>query len=136
MNGSTATTGIVLVTHGTIGRALIDVAEFILGQSLAEIGFVSFRQPALAETGDREILEALERANRGQGVLVMTDIGGASPHNQVALLLPNPGLALLSGLNLAMLIRAWNYRDRPPAELREIAAKGAVREIGAGKMRL
>lgn len=131
MSRSAGKTGLVIVTHGTIGRSLIEVAEFILGKSLADIGFVSFRQSELQETSDAEIEQALEIANRGQGVLVLTDVGGASPHNHVASLLPRSGISLLSGLNLAMLIRAWNYRQHPPEELKKLAARGAIREIGS-----
>lgn len=129
MNASRARTGLVVVTHGDIGRALIEVAEFILGESLAEVPFVAFRQSAMEETGGAEIRAAIERADRGQGTLVLTDIGGASPCNTITRLLPEGHTALVTGMNLAMLIRAWNYRDQPPERLAQLAAEGAVRDI-------
>lgn len=122
-------TGLVVITHGQIGRSLIDVAEFILDQSLADIRFVSFRQSAMEETGEAEIRRAIDKAEHGQGVLVLTDIGGASPFNTVSRLLPEGSAALVNGINLAMLIRAWNYRDQPPAQLASLAAEGGVRDI-------
>ena len=122
-------TGIVLVTHGQIGQSLLEVAEFILGQSLAEVTFVSFRQSAMESTGASEILRAIDAADQGQGVLVLADVGGASPCNQVTNLLTDSGAALVTGLNLAMLLRAWNYRQREPRELATLAAEGAVRDI-------
>jgi mannose/fructose-specific phosphotransferase system component IIA len=122
-------TGLVLVTHGQIGRSLLDVAEFILDQSLAEVGFVSFRQSAMEHTGTTEISDAIHTADQGQGVLVLTDIGGASPCNQVACLLPGSTAELVTGLNLAMLIRAWNYRQEPAPRLAVLAAEGAIRDI-------
>jgi mannose PTS system EIIA component len=123
------TTGLVLVTHGQIGRSLLDVAEFILQESLGDVGFVSFRQSAMGHTGEGEIKQAIEAADQGQGVLVLTDIGGASPFNQVLRLMPCCKAAMVSGLNLAMLIRAWNYRQQALLRLAEIAAEGAVRDI-------
>jgi PTS system mannose-specific IIA component len=122
-------TGIVLVTHGQIGRSLLDVAEFILDQSLAEVAFISFRQSAMEHTGASEIMRAIAAADQGQGVLVLTDVGGASPCNQVTTLLADSGAALVTGLNLAMLIRAWNYRQRDARQLATLAAEGAVRDI-------
>ncbi len=122
-------TGLVLVTHGQIGQSLLDVAEFILDQSLAEVGFVSFRQSSMEHTGEAEIRRAIETANQGQGVLVLTDIGGASPFNQVASLIPSCAAELVTGLNLAMLIRAWNYRQQAPHRLAILAAEGAIRDI-------
>ncbi len=121
--------GIVLVTHGEIGRALLDVAEFILGQSLAAVTFVPFRQSSMETTGASEILTAIRAADRGRGVLVLADVGGASPCNQVTRLLADSGAALVTGLNLAMLIRAWNYRQHDAQQLAKLAAEGAVRDI-------
>ena len=126
---SQAVTGLVLVTHGQIGRSFLDVAEFILAQSLAEVGFVSFRQSAMENTGEEEIKRAISAADRGQGVLVMTDIGGASPFNQVASVLQECAAELVTGLNLAMLIRAWNYRQQAAHRLARLAAEGAIRDI-------
>jgi len=126
-------TGLVVVTHGTIGQAMIEVAEFILGQTLDDVRFVPFQQSSMAETGDAEILQAVRLADQGQGVLVMTDICGASPYNTVAGNISRLGseqnVVMTCGLNLAMLIRVWNYRDRPPADLAKLASDGAVRDI-------
>ncbi len=122
-------TGLVLVTHGQIGRSLLDVAEFILEESLDQVGFVSFRQSAMEHTGESDIRRAIEAADQGQGVLVLTDLGGASPFNQVLRLMPCCQAEVVTGLNLAMLIRAWNYRQQAPHRLAEMAAEGAIRDI-------
>ncbi len=129
MKAAREPTGLVIVTHGQIGSAMIEVAEFILGQSLAAVRFVSFRQSAMEKTGDDEIHKAIESVDQGSGVLVMTDIGGASPCNYVARLLPDRHVSLVSGLNLAMLIRVWNYRDKPLRQLVKLATDGAIRDI-------
>ena len=122
-------TGIVIVTHGQIGRSLIEVADFILGEPLDDVRFLPFRQSAMKETGDDELQRAVAEANRGQGVLVLTDIGGASPCNRVARILGSGDVAMVSGLNLAMLIRVWNYRQKPLAQLVDLATEGAIRDI-------
>lgn len=127
--GSGPGTGLVLVTHGQIGQSLLDVAEFILDQSLAEVKFVSFRQSAVEHTGAAEINATIRAANKGQGVLVLADICGASPCNQVTRLLQGPDVEMVTGLNLAMLLRAWNYRQQPPQQLAQLAAEGAIRDI-------
>ncbi|MEJ8569638.1 PTS sugar transporter subunit IIA [Elongatibacter sediminis] len=129
MNAMAAKTGLVVITHGQIGHALIEAAEFILDQPLGEIGCLSFRQTDGGCTSETEILAAIDAADQGSGVLVLADIGGASPCNAVNRLLPDDRTALVTGVNLAMLIRAWNYRSRPPAQLARMAALGAVRDI-------
>lgn len=129
MTAKTATTGLVMLTHGQIGRSMVDVAEFILGQSLADIRIVSFQQSAIEETEGDEIQAAIESANQGHGVLVMADVGGASPCNCGTRLQCSTEVVVVSGLNLAMLIRVWSYRDKPLRELVTLATEGAIRDI-------
>ena len=131
MNAENANTGLLVLTHGSIGQSLIEVAEFILDQPLSEIEVLSFRQSALEETDDDEIQQAIRRADRGQGVLILTDVGGASPCNHATRLRCSEEVAVVSGLNLAMLIRAWSYRQHAPRELARLAAEGATRDIRA-----
>ena len=129
MTSPSPATGIVLLTHGHIGRALIEVAEFILDRALTEVRVVSFRQSTAENTGDAEIRQAIDTADLGSGVLVLTDISGASPCNHVTRVSGGANVAVISGLNLAMLIRAWNYRNRPLRQLAELAQEGAIRDI-------
>jgi len=129
MKPESGQTGLVIVSHGQIGRSLIEVAEFILDQSLESVRFVSFQQSEMKKTGDDEIKRAIASADHGHGVLVMTDIGGASPCNYVAKMLSSDRIAMVSGINLAMLIRVWNYRDKPLRQLSKLAAAGAIRDI-------
>ena len=105
--------GIVVVTHGTTGRALLEVAEFILGESIAEIRFVPFRQSGDDTTTAEQIEAALAEVDSGDGILVLTDLIGASPSNLVAERLEAHSGVMVTGLNLAMLMCVWNYRKQP-----------------------
>ena len=112
---------IALITHPGIGPAMRDRAEEILDRSLDEVTAVELDSgrtdpmPRLQET-----LAALDT---GDGVLILTDLPGATPCNQAQRATP-PHSVLISGLNLPMLIRAWNYRDKPLEELRELVVAG------------
>ena len=57
------------------------------------------------------IRSSIERADSGDGVLVLTDLMGASPSNLVAELLEDYHALMVTGVNLGMLIRVCNYRD-------------------------
>ena len=56
--------------------------------------------------------EMLSLVDRGSGVLVLTDIFGASPANLALKLLERGRVEGLTGVNLPMLLRALHYRDR------------------------
>ena len=117
--------GVLLVTHEKIGTALIEAARHVLTQLPLHVESVEVG----ADT-DPEIA-LLDTANLGRqleqngGVLVLTDLFGATPCN-VALRLHKSGLntRCVSGLNLPMLLRVLNYADQPLSELAEIAARG------------
>lgn len=123
------TVGIVIVTHGTIGATLIEAAEFIAGESMQEVQFVPFRQSGGRQTDPSDLKAALGRADTGDGVLVLTDLLGSSPSNQVAELLPAHGAVMVTGINLAMLLSVWNYRRQPLGLLARKAVESGRRGI-------
>jgi mannose PTS system EIIA component len=118
--------GILLVTHEGIGSALLAVATRLLRQLplKAEAFEVSF-------DGDPDALlpqasAALRRVDGGQGVLVLTDLYGATPSNLAAKLarIGTP-VRRVSALSLPMLLRVMNYAELDLDELPAVAAAGA-----------
>jgi PTS system ascorbate-specific IIA component len=123
--------GIVIVTHGQTGQSLVNDAEFIMGQSLGRIRCIAFKQSGNQPTGDDEIKQAIAENDHGEGVLILTDLVGASPANRVTGLLGEHHAAMVTGINLAMLIRVWNYRDTPLESLTHKAVQGGKRGVEA-----
>lgn len=118
--------GILLVTHLGIGRALIDVATRLLHK--LPLACEAFEVPF---DGDPDALlpqasAALRRVDGGGGVLVLTDLYGATPSNVAARLsrLGTP-VRRVSALSLPMLLRVMNYADLPLDDLPAVAAAGA-----------
>jgi PTS system ascorbate-specific IIA component len=109
--------GLVIVTHGETGSAMMSEAEFILGHALEDVQFVAFNH----SEGHREeifrIHEAIGAADQGDGVLVLTDLMGASPSNRVATLLEHFNAVMVTGINLAMLLCVWANRGMPLGKL-------------------
>jgi PTS system ascorbate-specific IIA component len=56
--------------------------------------------------------QLLRLVDGGEGVLVITDIYGATPSNLASKLLEAGRVEGLAGANLPMLLRAINYRDK------------------------
>ncbi|MBS1129474.1 MAG: system fructose subfamily component [Proteobacteria bacterium] len=104
--------GILLITHGSYGEALIQNACHVLNKRPAQVnqlGVSAQDDPLDLLALAREMLKPLDN---GEGVLVLTDIFGASPAN-LALKLLEPGrVEGLTGVNLPMLLRALTYRDK------------------------
>lgn len=65
----------------------------------------------------------------GNGVLVLTDLCGATPGNIASRLAHHPHVMVIAGLNLPMLMRVLNYPTLELAEMAEHAAEGGRRGI-------
>lgn len=118
--------GILLLTHEGIGTALIAVATRLLRRLPLETE--AFEVPF---DGDLDALlpqasAALRRVDGGHGVLVLTDLYGASPSNLAGRLarLGTP-VRRVSALSLPMLLRVMNYSELELDELPAVAAAGA-----------
>ena len=103
--------GVLIVTHGEIGTALLTSASQILGGAAAQVATLSvWRQ----DDPDDLILRArelLEQIDAGDGVLILTDIFGATPGNVVSKLLHDGKVEGVSGVSLPMLLRVLTSRN-------------------------
>jgi len=103
--------GILLVSHGAFGESLIHSASHVLGRRplyLRQLGVTVHDDPEAILPVAEDLIRFLDQ---GDGVLVMTDIYGATPSNIAARLLKPGRVEGVSGVNLPMLIRALNYRE-------------------------
>ena len=104
--------GILLVTHGTYGEALIQNVCHVLNKRpsrIAQLGVAAQDDP-LDLLPLAKLL--LNEVDGGEGVLVMTDIYGASPSNLAMKLLEPGRVEGVAGVNLPMLLRAITYREK------------------------
>ena len=102
--------GVLLVTHGEIGTALLSSASQILGGAPEQVTTLSvWRQddPDDLILRARELIEGIDA---GDGVLVLTDIFGATPGNVVSRLLDDDNVEGVSGVSLPMLLRVLTGR--------------------------
>jgi Phosphotransferase system, mannose/fructose-specific component IIA len=118
--------GILLITHEGIGSALIGAATRLLRQ--LPLRTEAFEVPWDADPATLlpAASAALRRVDGGAGVLVLTDLYGATPSNLAAKLarLGTP-VKRVSSVNLPMLLRVMNYAELDLEELPAIAAAGA-----------
>lgn len=117
--------GILLVTHPGVGASLLAVATGLLRQ--LPLKAEAFEVPFDADLDALLPLAsaALRRVDGGNGVLVLTDLYGASPSNLAAQLsrLGTP-VRRVSALSLPMLLRVMNYPEQGLDELPATAAAG------------
>ena len=111
--------GIVIVTHGRLGEALIEAAEFIIGNRLEAIESVSIDLSVNAEKLRAKIAQGIKKVDGQQGTLILTDMFGGTPSNLSYSFLEEGHIEVLSGVNLPVLLQGANLRakDMPLGEL-------------------
>lgn len=117
--------GLLIVAHGTLGESLIHCASHVMGKRplyLRQLGVTVHDEPNAILPQGRDLVRFLDQ---GDGVLVLTDIFGATPSNIASKLLEPGRVHGVSGVNLPMLIKALSYRDQPMDILIEKALGGA-----------
>lgn len=112
--------GIVIVTHSRLGEALIEAAEFIVGDELVDIVSVSIDLNENADKLRNKIAAGIKRVNQKDGVLIMTDMFGGTPSNLSYSFLEDGRVEVISGVNLPIVIRAIDTRKN--TELSQLAA--------------
>tara|TARA_Y100001936_G_scaffold252654_1_gene313348 strand:- start:1298 stop:1711 length:414 start_codon:yes stop_codon:yes gene_type:complete len=116
--------GILIISHGNLGNSLIHCAHHVMGQepdNLIHLGVTIHDDPDIVLP---KALELLKKIDSGDGVLILSDICGATPCN-IANELVDPGrVECLSGVNLSMLVRALTYRNESLGSLVEKALSG------------
>lgn len=121
--------GIFLITHGTLGEALIQCACHVLNRrpdNVIQLGLSGQDDPLdiLPEARRR-----LATVDKGHGVVILTDIYGATPANVARKLLEPGRVEGIAGVNLPMLLRVLTYRDRDMNTLVERAITGGCEGV-------
>lgn len=118
--------GILLITHLGIGTALVGVASRLMNTLPLRTEALEIPYDGDPDEWLPQASAALRKVDDGDGVLVLTDLYGATPSNLAARVaqLGTP-VRRVSALNLPMLLRVMNYAELPLDELPAVAAAGA-----------
>lgn len=117
--------GLVLVTHGRLADEFHHAVEHVVGPQ-EQIETVSIGAEDDMEQRRRDIVDAVSRADSGNGVIIMTDMFGGTPSNLAISVMDAGRVEVIAGMNLPMLIKLASVRaSKPMAEaLEEAQAAG------------
>ena len=103
--------GVLVISHGAIGETLLSSAEAILGAKQARVATLGVSR---SDDPDKVLARARQLAAQlddGTGLLVLTDMYGATPCNVASRLLADGRVEGVSGISLPMLVRVLSRRD-------------------------
>jgi PTS system mannose-specific IIA component len=117
--------GLVLVTHGRLAAEFVKAMEHVVGAQPG-VEAICIEADDDMELRRSDIAAAVERADTGRGVILLTDMFGGTPSNLAISLMGRGGVEVIAGINLPMLIRLASVRR----EASVAAAVEAAQEAG------
>ena len=111
--------GIIVVTHSNLGDALIEAAEFVIGDRPDSVESISINLGENAEKLREKIDKGIKKVEKSKGVLILTDMFGGTPSNLSYSFLEEGRVEVISGVNLPLLIKAVTTRNT--MDLNELA---------------
>jgi PTS system mannose-specific IIA component len=123
---------ILLIAHAPLANAMRQCALHVFpdcGAAVTAIDVQPNLSPEETLAAARIAMEQLTAAGNVQGVLVLTDIFGATPSNVAQKLVDGVASRLITGVNLPMLLRSVSYRHEPLDTLVSRAVIGGTQGV-------
>jgi PTS system ascorbate-specific IIA component len=116
--------GILIIAHGGFGESLLECAKHVIGNEPRQVAYL-----AVTNHDDPDHLlpvaqNLVAKLNEGDGVLVLSDMYGATPCNIVSKLLIPGEVEGVAGVNMPMIVRTMTYRHESLMALVEKAVAG------------
>jgi len=103
--------GVIIVSHGKLAMGLIDALYMIIGEQEAILPVV-LDEGESPEQLESKLEEALDQIGSMDGILILTDLFGATPFNVSGRIYQaHDHVEVIAGYNLPMLIELVMERD-------------------------
>lgn len=117
--------GLVIVTHGRLADEFVNAMTHVLGKQEAVATVCVGPQDDMTACRE-DIIKAIKGVERGDGVVVLTDLLGGTPSNLTLSVMQETRAEVITGVNLPLLIELAEVRKT--ATLNDAVA--AAREAG------
>jgi PTS system mannose-specific IIA component len=119
--------GIVVVSHGKLAEEFIAATEHVVGKQK------SMKAICIAPEDDmdqrrQDIVAAVDEVNTGKGVAILTDMFGGTPSNLAISVMGKPGIEVVAGINLPMMVKLVSIRGSMELHEAVLAAQEAGRK--------
>ena len=119
--------GLVLISHGNLAHEMKAAMEHVVGEQEA-VETVAICPQDDMEKRRSEIIEKIDAVDKGQGVVVLTDMFGGTPSNLAISIMEKKNIEVLAGMNLPMLIKLAQVRATASVNEAAISAQDAGRK--------
>ena len=132
-----ARVGLLLLSHGPLADALRETVQVLEPEPAEPLGALSLAWDEAPERASERLQKAIAMADRGRGVVLLTDMFGGTPSNLALAFLQKGRVEIVTGVNLPMVVkaRALARAGTEPAEMARILVdKGRRAIVAAGEL--
>ena len=131
---------LLLVTHHKLGHTLLETVEDLLGKipltsEVFDVRRVANADPLIGQA--RQVVEKMNAANGGAGVLLLTDAYGSTPSNVACKASksasPQGQTRVVAGVNVPMLLNIYNFPKQSLDKLAQLAVQGGQQGVCLGE---
>ena len=119
--------GLVLVTHGRLASEFLAATEHVVGPQ-EHVKTICIDPEDDMEQRRKDILQAVDDVDTGDGVVLLTDMFGGTPSNLAISTMEKANVEVLAGINLPMLIKLASVRRSSTLEEAVTAAQESGRK--------
>ena len=116
--------GLLIIAHGNLGESLIACANHIMNKQTPQLASLQVNMSDDPSDLFPQAQKLVDSLDTGEGVLVLSDMYGATPCNLVIKLLASKNVQGVAGVNLPMLVRVLTYRNESLKKIVEKAISG------------
>lgn len=105
--------GLVLVTHGRLAEELRAAMEHVVGPQ-RNVATICIGADDDIESRREQIRDAIGVVDSGDGAILLTDMFGGTPSNLAISMMERPGIEVIAGVNLPLLVKLAKIRGGQP----------------------
>lgn len=132
-----ARVGLLLLSHGPLADALRETVQVLEPEPSEPLGALSLAWDEAPESASERLQKAIAAADRGRGVVLLTDMFGGTPSNLALAFLQKGRIEIVTGVNLPMVVKARSLarsRTDPSEMARILVEKGRRSIVAAGEL--
>jgi PTS system mannose-specific IIA component len=103
----------LIVSHGQVAAHLVHAARRINAEPLGDIRVLCLEWDITLDKARRQVEDVLRELGREDGVLILSDVFGATPTNACTPFLERGVVEMVTGVNLPMVIRLGTLKNQP-----------------------
>ncbi|MEM6627903.1 MAG: PTS sugar transporter subunit IIA [Pseudomonadota bacterium] len=119
--------GVVVVTHGRLAEEFVAATQHVVGDQGC-LSAICIGADDDMEARRKEIIEMAKACDKGDGVIILTDMFGGTPSNLAISVMSKGKIEVIAGVNLPMLIKLAEVRHKLSLADAAVAAQDAGRK--------